>query len=778
MKTQIKNLLAVFRRFRLSTTLNVLGLSMAFTIFMVIMMQVYYDHTYNTGVKDYERMFIPYAVTDDQNYVFMSPPVMDELGALPHVESYTFCQPYKDEMLFLIGEQYVSGTWMPVAPNFAEVAGLDVIAGTPDCLHVSGQLLVPESFAVKYFGTADAAGKTLRANGQTLIVGGVYKDLAKNNVISDEVFVGIEKKWYGENWNNRYMNSFMLLVKLDSPESAAAFKAAANKTLADMKAAGTPDRFKDGYGLVPLQDAHYEQHVKGLPDVPIKSTTEMILVTIAFAIVLIASINYVNFSNSLIPMRIRSVNVRKILGATRLSLGVQLLVESVVVTLFSFLLSVGIVEVLSHTSFSRQTDAGLSPGGYLPVVVLTLGVAVAVGLVSGIFPAFRMTSYSPAVVLKGNFGLSPKGQLLRGAMIGFQFFASAVLIIGASLMQKQRDFMVDSEDYGFKKDELIVCNLNHGELPSDLEQVVESVRKLPFVAGAALSWSTLGEDDNTQGWVFNTPSGEDVSPRTLFAKSGYFTTMGIPIVEGRDFNATDSCAVIVNRQTREAYKEVVDIGRQLTFGRKSFTVVGICDDAKFSSLHSATGPVMAVCMPYDCRILNIRVKKGTNMFDSMEGIRRCLAGYDASYPFEIRHYDQILDATYQKEIRLTKQITIFSLLAVFISIVGVFGLVMFDSEYRRREIAVRKVFGSSTASVIGMFNKKYLAILAVGFAAAVPAATFAVSLWLENFAYKTVLSWWVYALAFLALAAVTVATVSYQCRRAAKANPIESLKYE
>lgn len=781
MKRLFKEIWSVFRRFRLSAALNLLGLSVAFSVFMVIMMQVYYDHQYNVGVSGSDRMALLYTETDDMKYTWISPVVVEELGQLPHVEAYTYFSPDRNAegTFYQVDGKLAEGIEGAVAPNFPEVLGLEIVDGDRKCLYSSGHVMVPESFAEKFLGE-NPVGTVMERDGQQLIVGAVYRDLPKNTTFGNKVLLPITKEQTGgeEIWNNRYANFLCMLMRLDDASAMEQVESAANKTLADMKAAGTPDYNRLGYGLIPLRDVRYNEEVEGLPDFPAKKSTELMLLSVAVAIVVIAGINYVNFATALIPRRIRAINVRKILGESNASLRLYQLGESVAISLVSFCLSLGLVALLSGTSFARLSEAGLSIPTYGAVVWVTLAVSVATGLLGGLFPAFKMTSYSPAVVLKGNFGLSPKGRRFRNLMIGFQFFASSVLIVGAGMMQMQREFLVESGDYGFEKEALVVCDLRHGMSPDNISQVAEAMRKLPQVESASLSWSTLAERDNQQGWVFQTPAGEDVSPRTFFAKQDYFRTMGIDIIEGRDFNATDSNAIVVSRLTRDRYKEKVDIGRELRFGARKYTVVGVCENAKFSALYTEEEPVMVVCMPYFCNILNVRVKAGVNMFDTMEDIHRALAEFEPHYPFKVRFYDEILQNTYEKELLLTKQVSLFSLLAVFISVVGVFGLVTFDSEYRCREIAVRKVFGSSTMSVIVMFCRKYMAILFAAFVLAVPVATYAVGRWLENFAYQAPFGWWLFLAAFAILGAVTVLTVVVQCRRAAKANPIESLKYE
>ena len=255
--------------------------------------------------------------------------------------------------------------------------------------------------------------------------------------------------------------------------------------------------------------------------------------------------------------------------------------------------------------------------------------------------------------------------------------------------------------------------------------------------------------------------------------------MGIRLIEGRDFAPTDTLAIIVNQHTRDKFPETVGVGKFIEFRDSQYEIVGVCENAKFSTLSEATAPILIIKMTgYPCNILNVRVEKGANMFASMKEIQKTLNQFDPGYPFETQLYDQILDATYQKESKLSTQITIFSALAIFISIIGVFGLVMFDSEYRKREIAIRKVFGATTSGILKMFNLRYLTILLVSFIAAIPVVWLIIGKWLENFAYKIEMEWWVIIAVFIVLAAITVATVTCQCLRIARSKPVESLKSE
>ena len=776
MKTLFRNLRFILKRFKLSTVLNLLGLSVAFAAFMMILMQVWCDATFNTPIKDAENIYMVYSKDKDgTDFTWISYPWAENIASMSQPKAQYVLYGYSDgEQTWYVNGDYVKMSTVGVSSGFPEFFGFRMIAGGENCLEQQNAVIVPESFALRYFGTADVVGKTVDRKGE-LFISGVYKDFPANcfikNIIYSRLYIPNELM---DNWG---YNSFTMFVKAGN--SLAEIERGTNQYLQQLNEKYGNQAYLTSFEFVGITEIQYLEGVNGSPVTPVSTSMQLMLVSIAIAIILIAAINYVNFANSLIPVRLKGFNMQKILGATVSSLRGAIIAESLIICLVSFFAALGLLALLSGSPVSELTEAGTSPVKNLPAVALAFAVVIAVALIAGAIPAFRTTSYSPAVALKGNFGLSPAGKSIRTFVIGVQFFTSAALMMAALFMLAQRNYLTRSADYGFAKDELIVCNIGYpARMPEDLNTVAEAVRRLPYVSAAALSWSTLGESGNTQGWVFKDVNGERVDPRTLFAEQDYMKTMGIELIEGRDFSPRDTNVIIVNQLTRDKFPETVDVGKKLKFG-EWYEIIGICENAKFSSLRSATEPVLVVKMKdYSCSVLNVRVAAGTNMFDAMSGIRDVLNSFDPGYAFELRFYDQILDATYQKESKISSQITIFSLLAVFISIIGVFGLVMFDSQYRRREIAVRKVFGATTGGILRMFNRRYLLILAVSFVFATAVAWIVVGRWLENFAYRISLNPLVCLAVFVLLAAITAATVSCQCLRIARSNPVESLRNE
>lgn len=771
MKQFIRNILFAFRRFKLSAVLNLLGLSLAFTVFMIIIMQVYYDRTYNSSVPDADNLYLLSHNQDGQSNVFINAPMFDKVRTMSaHVKEASFVMPFWQETIAKIGGNYVSLPTMYADTAFLKMMDCRMLAGSARSIAEKNTVIIPASLASKYFGGIDIVGKRL-ADDKDLQIGGVYEDFPENCSAKNAVYIDSDFKYWLEQPSE---TSFAGIYRIDNPDAVVKLTTSLD-SLAAAEAREWKTEVKETYTFIPLSEVHYAKNLGNtILSEQVNQDTERILMSVAIVILIIAFINFTNFSVALVPVRIKDVNTRKVFGATTKGLRGMLAGESVAIAVCSFLLSLLILWMLSTTSVNNLSDAGISIAEYFPVVAATALSAIVLGVAAGLYPAIRLTSYSPAVALKGNFGLSPKGQFFRSAMICIQLFASSALIITAALISKQRDFLLHT-DYGFDKDELIVFGTGMG-VKDNLEAVTNEIRQLPEVENVAYSRFALGTSSGMMTWG-RTINGKSIMFSSIPVTSGFLKTMGIKLVEGRDFLPNDTNAIIFNRAAQKELPREIQVGAD-AFGAR---IIGICEDINHLALWTEASQPMALnCIKgWDNNSVGyVRVKKGANMFDAMAGIRKVIEKYEPEYPNVVGLYDQMLERTYQKESRLTRMITLFSSLAVLISVMGVFGLVLFDSEYRKREIAVRKVFGSTTAGIIRMFNVKYLKILSVGFVISVPVAWHFVNEWMQNFAYRTTMSWWVFALAFVGLAVIIVATVTYQCYKIAQANPVESLKYE
>ena len=532
--------------------------------------------------------------------------------------------------------------------------------------------------------------------------------------------------------------------------------------------------------LVPLTDIYYMNETQdgGTFRSGNKEVTAL-LFGIALLIVIVAAINFTNFSTSLTPLRIKSINTQKVLGSSDTLLRRSLLIEAALISFIAWLVSLVIVWGLDWAEALPFIEADLSLVSNLPIVFLCGIVALVIGWLAGIYPAYYITSFPPALVLKGSFGLSPSGRKLRTTLICVQFVVSIVLIIGACFVQIQNSYMRNFS-LGFDKDQVAIVELNETMYNKHHDTYVNRLKENPGIEDVAFAMEKVGSKDgyNTNGGNYK---GKDFQYFIIIASSNFLRVMGIPVIEGRDFSKADELSdhvsYIFNRTAMEGLDmQVGDAFDSYSPGH----LIGFSDDVKFTSLRGGEDNIAFLVgnFGYSLPISYIRLKAGSDIHAVVGHIQETMRELDPSYPFNIEFYDEIFNHLYRKEENLRDLVTVFSLLAIIISLVGVFGLVVFETQYRRKEIGIRKVHGATVGEILLMFNKAYLRIVGICFVIAAPIAWQGVRMWLEGFAYKTPIHGWVFLIALLIVTVITLLTVSFQNWKAANENPVNSIKSE
>ncbi|WP_455631480.1 ABC transporter permease [Parabacteroides sp.] len=783
MKTILRNLLSVLRRFKMATLLNVLGLSIAFAAFILIMMQVDYDRNFDREIVNADQIFrVEIADSDGTRMAIINRPLAEAfIQSSPYIVAGSLLDPWGGNTFFSVEENGVRNSyeeqWMRVFPDYTKVFEFKMLEGSSDKLKEPNIVLIPRSVARKIFGDQPAVGKRLTrsSDNANFAVGGVYEDFPDNTSVSNSIYWQLDPK---ENFQNFGNWNYMFYVRLNDPE----------------KADGLFENFKehfdvstlskdfswDGMSLAlnPLTNVHFSSNVSYDPTPKASRSTMLVLFAIAIVIVLIASINFTNFSTALAPMRIKSINTQKVLGGEESVIRRALVFEAVMISVLAFLLALFWVVLAGGTDLASLIDADLALSAHPRLTALTALIAVATGFCAGLYPAYYMTSFAPALVLKGSFGLSPKGRQLRNVLIGVQFVASFGLIIGATFMYLQNYYMQHAP-LGYDKDAVIVTNMNN-TLRKSMDAFANQVKSFSGIEGVTFSEPLLSSGDQYMGWG-RKYRDKEINFQCLPVDPSFLKVMGVEVLEGRDFREEDRNnpygTFIFNERARTKYE--LEVGGMID----SMEIVGFMPDVKFASFRTEVAPMAffvwgKVSWGTNANYAYIKVKAGSDMRAAMDHVKSTLKAFDSEFPFDVRFFDQVLDRLYEKEGHLSTLITLFGLCAIFISIVGVFGLVVFDSEYRRKEIGVRKVLGSTTAEIIVMFNKTYIRILCVCFVLGAPIASYAVNRWLENFAYRTPMYWWVYLMAFVIIAIITIITVTFQNWRAANANPVDSIKTE
>lgn len=788
MKTIIRNFLSVLRRFKMATALNVAGLAVAFAAFIVILIQVNFERTFDRCHPTSGRIFrVDLTIPGTFGTILPRAFVEAVIQSSPHIEAGTLLTPSFGNTGYYLsvdrdgqpfGFKEIVTTCHATLPR---IFAFPIAEGDIDCLKDPEKIMIPQSLATKLFGEdASVIGKTLRVeesiwtkSAKLLTIGAVYKDFPENTQLRNVIYTAIDAEY---NINNFGQSNWVCYLLLDDPASADNVADNFNRHFDFKKIFHEGEQIR----LVPLTDIYYmnEAHDGGTFRSGNKEVTAL-LFGIALLIVIIAVINFTNFSTSLAPLRIRSINTQKILGSSEALLRRSLWVEAALISLMSWLASLFVVWGLGRSAALPFIDADLDLLSNLPVVLLSGVVAIVVGLIAGIYPAYYMTSFPPALVLKGSFGLSPSGRKLRTALIGIQFVVSIVLIIGACFMRMQSGY-IRNFSLGFDTDQVAIVELSRTMYNKHHETFVNRLRENPGIEDVAFAMEKVGSKDG-----YNTNGGEHKGKEfhyfVMMTSSNFLRVMGIPVVEGRDFSKadelSDEASYIFNRPARAgADMREGEAFESYTFGH----IIGFVGDVKFTSLRDGENNIAFVVgdFGYPLPISYIRLRAGTDVRASVEYIREVMRDLDPSYPFNIEFYDEIFNLLYLKEENLRSLVTVFSLLGIIISLVGVFGLVMFETQYRRKEIGIRKVHGATVGEILWMFNKTYLRIVSVCFVIAAPIAWLGVRMWLEGFAYKTPVYWWVFLIALLIVTVITLLTVSFQNWRAANANPVDSIKSE
>ena len=794
MNTIIKNFTSIFRKFAVANLLNLLGLSLAFASFFVIMTQVNYDLGYNKSFTEHERLF---RLTMElgsgmEDYGATLPrPLVEQLAATsPHITDYGILQVWTFYDQFVVDNQEYSLNLMYGIHDFVSVFKPTVISGDPEGLNQNLGIVLPRSEAVRIFGTTDVVGKLMKYKwgDDVYRICAVIEDYPDNNTLHGASFIGTNDN--EDNYNNWNYDAY---IRVDDVANLPAVMNAMRQTAIKLfkekyNMTGQKDEDALQVNMIPVADTHFSQDLsKNTPNSKsVNRSSVYLLICFSLLIVLIAAVNFMNFTLAETPMRIRSINTQKVLGASTASLRGGLLVEAVIISLTAFVLAMVMVWLAHDLGLQDLVEGSILLEDHLWLLGLTLIISVIVGLLAGAYPAYYVTSFPPALALKGSFGLSPKGRVLRTVLICLQFVVSFMLVIGVGIMYMQ-SYLVYHTDYGFDKDEVMVV-ATAPDTRNHADAIDADLRQLPVIEGASLAQNVLGSQDHYQTWG----RGKDDKHMTftcLFVDWRFLSVMGIDIVEGRNFRETDGDVYIFNESAKKKYPWLA-VDRPI--GDNDMTVVGFCKDIKYSSLRvdDSQQPI-AFMVPspsgyywmdgYWRNVLLVRVAKGVDKREAKQRVLEVVNKYEKGQPLNIsglRYMDDELEKTYRQENLYTKQILLFSLLAILISIIGVFGMTMFESEYRRKEIGIRKVFGSSTREILMMFNRRYLLILLGCFVVAAPTGYMLGVHWLEGFAVRTAISPLLFLVSFLLIALITMLTVTYQSWKNATENPVNSIKTE
>ena len=780
----------VFRKTGVSTLINILGMSVAFAAAMILMVQVRWDTTYDANFEGHKQVFRVENNWMDKGLFstsFSRPMIEIAKTASPNIEAVgTYWTMPHEVTLKKDGEQTIlSVPSARVDSSMFSVFPFEWVEGSAREFAAGETAVVSEEYAKTFFGDESAIGKSFKAgNGMEVRVVGVFKDMPKNYSMHYGVLVNLGDDFLDD--SNEW--SFPAFVKLKDPslakETETQMVSALLEYVGDDVDEAQANEFRKGFRISHLHEAHFERDVRA----NIASANKAITITlaaIAILLILIAIINFINFAFAEIPFRIKSINTRKVLGEGRGSLVGRQLLHAGLIALTAFAIACLIMHVVAGTSWASYVSDSLALKDNIGILALMLGVALVSAVIAGLAPALYSTSQPAALVLKGSYGTSVKGQALRNMLVGLQFVLSFLFILMALFVSVQTKFMI-GKDMGFDEARVLQtwCGYPAGNqkdaLRSHLLQnpSIEDVTfcDSPIVSDGKMGWSRTGDD------------GNQVFMEVLPVDDNFVQFFGLQIVEGRDFresdNQNEAGSIIPNETFMKMFPQF-HVGSLMYGHVDNCEIVGVVKDFNFKSLQHAMGPIVLYNWGKEgwrsFGTMYVRTVPGADFKDVSDSIKDAICKFDPRREpdmITVSHLDKWIEDMYQSEQSLGKLITIASFVALLIAIIGIIGLVFFETQFIRKEIAVRRVNGATVDSILKMINKKYLVMAGASFMIAAPVAYWLMTAWRKGFAYQAPVPVWIFLVALIAVAAITLAVVTLQSWRAANANPVESLKNE
>ena len=806
----IRNFLTLLRRYTTSSVLNIVGMAVAFAAVYLIAVQVKFDLSYNRVIKNSERIYrleYPNESGNGRWDIWWNRQYPDKLVSIcPEVEAAGSIgvlahSKFQDEYS-IVRNATVENFTISLAcaePEGFAVFPFEMIAGRLEDLQTEDQMIISESTAKRFnlsVGDGLHYGRGAMSRSIRTIVA-IYKDFPKPSSISmpmGYVLLEPQEQAYEGNWQDTYYVRLQKGANVDEIEKRmsqmvideAIKNGTSEEDLADVLALTTPR-------LTPITDLYFIEDAAAEGMHGSRSTTYS-LIAIAALILVISFINFVNFFFALIPSRVRVVNNYKIFGAPTWKLRLNFLIETVGLILVALFVSAIIVVVFADTPLKEYISTSVAINENWVLAGAIAGGVILLGVVVSLYPAWYITKFSPALVIKGNFAASRSGRLLRYTLVGIQYIISITLIICSIFVYLQHQYML-SRDMGFDRENLLSVEVPFEAVNPDVEgsqldytkrdALLDKLTQNPQIKGVAFGDIQLVS--NAEGsWERPLENGDKAIFAIHTVSWNFLDVMGIDIIDGRDFLPSDdntiTGAMIFNQTAQKKYGltfETKMLGH--LFGYNA-NIVGFCEDFNFAPADRKIEPfAFLVCGHYGWdmpRHTYIRTEAGADIaevrkyvFDTLMEI----APYADPEKIKVEFFDRELELLYQREDKLSTLIAMFSFLSIVISIIGVFGLVLFETQYRRREIGIRRVHGASVGSILQMFNRKYLYIVAICSAVAIPVSYYIISRWMEQYVYRVEMSWWVYALAVAIILVITVVTVTLRSYKAATENPTESI---
>lgn len=765
--------------------INLIGLAVGMTACLLILFWLRDEFSFDKYNQNFDTIYrvIHEQKFDEQTIHSAKAPI--PLGPslvenFPEIVNYTRYGTFVGEVLIEFEEKAfyeLGGAY--VDPSFFEMFTIDFLRGNKaDIFPDRFCVVITESTAEKYFGQEDPIGKSLELeNIVPLKITGIIKDLPQNSHLQFDFAVpfNLYEAWGTDfsDWKGWPAYTYIQLADGSSMQQV-------DKKISNFLNDKIPDNSDEIY-LQPLAKIHlYSNFAYDSPAVLGDINNVYIFTLIGFFILVIACINFINLTTAGSLKRSREIGLRKVVGAGRSSLIQQFLGETIILTVIAFLISLVLIE-LAMPYFNQLAGKNLIVNlSDLRIIAGAFLIILFTGLLSGLYPAFFLSSFKPTKTLKGTMKFGSGSTFLRKGLIVFQFFLSVTLIICTMVVFKQLKF-IQNKKLGFNTDHVITIQSRPG-MYRDYPTFKENLLRQANIINVTATTEERGPIPLAAGNFSWTGKDPDENPNFSLSEVDfdYFKTMQIEMTAGRSFSkdlASDSSAVVVNEAAVKVMGMIDPVGQQFHLYDKDYTIIGVNKDVHLNSLHNSIEPVITRIYTYFPFTLYIRTNS-MYLTETLKTIEEEWYKIVPDFPFVYTFLDERIAVLYKYEQEISKIFSFFAALAIFISCLGLFGLATFTAESRTKEIGVRKVLGSSAEEIVFLLSRDFAKWVLLGTILAWPVAWFGMNSWLQSFAYRTQLSIWVFIFSGILALCVAFITISFRTIKAASANPVQSLKYE
>ncbi|MEQ8478520.1 MAG: FtsX-like permease family protein [Fulvivirga sp.] len=779
------------RKQRISSSLNILGLALGIASSLLIILhlksELSYENSYTNADNIYRISSLKWAKS--------SPPLkgflefhLPEASRISQVAAFGSQIVETDDFKAEVENGYY------VDAEFLKMFDLDFLNGNSQSkFHEPYKIVLTETMANQFFGHKDPVGKVVILNDrEEYEVIGVVQDLPKNSHLKMNYFVSMSTfyKQRPESWtsNKNWMVTYTYAL-FDDHQSAKYINTRMQEVTYDFypdDAKEEVDNAQAHFRAFPIKSIHLHSHKEQEMSANSDITFIYIFSALAVFIILIACVNFINIFTTQAIKRSKEVGVRKVLGAKKGQLVFQFLSEAFITTLIATMLGLFLAN-LALPAYNELVDLPISYSGLLTKtnIEILVGLVLIVGFLSGTYPAFYIARQSSVLSQKSDKTPNSIGVLIRKVLVVFQFTVSITLLTSTLILLLQTNYL-KSKDLGFNKDQVVAIK-SYGAFRTYLAEHWEifhsELTQHTSILNAALASNLIGDNLSVEHF---TPQGADPgidypSSRVMRVDDNYIKTMGISLLEGRDFVTTQDSidAFVLNKKAVESLGLENPIGAIIenSSGEAKGEIVGVIDDFHFTSLHDQIEPLILSYKPEWTNQILVKLE-GSRIEESMAQIESKIKEVSPDAIFDYQFLDSRLDDMYKAETNMSKIVNAFSVLAIFISGLGLFGLMAYVTEIRTKEIGIRKVLGASGLKIVSILTGNFTKLILLSMVISIPASYFLAQNWLAQFAFKIDLSWWMFGVAGPVILVFALVTISFQTFKAALANPIDALRNE